>query len=289
MNAPNEEMRAQWNQRSGPSWVAMQPRLDAQLAPVSEAILARLPLRPGLRALDVGCGTGALGLDLARRVGPTGAVLGVDLSAPMLDLATQRAAAQGLLNTEWREADAQVAPLGEASFDLVASRFGVMFFDDPTAAFANLLRAARPGAALVFACWQAAALNPWVTVPLRAAKAVLGEVPMAPPGAPGPFAFGEGERVRAVLEGAGWREVSLTPWTHPLALGGGGTLDDAVEFLEQIGPTAGALRDASEAQRARVREALREALAPHDRGAGVTLDGAMWLVCARRAGAPADD
>ena len=282
MTAPNAEMRTQWNDRSGPQWVAMQPRLDAQLAPVNDAILDGLPIAPDARVLDVGCGTGALSLAVASRV-PGGRVVGADLSAPMLAHARQRAAAQGLVNISFVEADAQVADL-DGPFDLVASRFGVMFFDDPAAAFGNLLRATRPGGALRFVCWQPAARNPWVTVPLAAAEAVLGPQVLPPPDAPGPFAFGDDAKVRRVLAEAGWGEVRVEPWEHPLALGGGGSLDDAAEFLTRIGPTARAMQDAPEELRGAVKLRLRDALAPHLRADGPVLDGAMWRVSARRDG-----
>ncbi|MFO0625811.1 MAG: class I SAM-dependent methyltransferase [Polyangiales bacterium] len=282
MTAPNAEMRTQWNDRSGPHWVAMQPRLDAQLAPVSDAILDGVALAPDARVLDVGCGTGALSLAVASRV-PAGRVVGADLSAPMLARARERAAAQGLVNTSFVEADAQVADL-DGPYDLVVSRFGVMFFDDPVAAFANLLRATRVGGALRFVCWQPAARNPWVMVPLRVAEAVLGPQQLPAPDAPGPFAFGDDAKVLRVLTDAGWRDARVEPWEHPLALGGGGSLDDAAEFLTRIGPTARAMQDAPEELRAAVTAGLRDALAPHLQEGGPVLGGAMWRVSARRAG-----
>jgi SAM-dependent methyltransferase len=210
-------------------------------------------------------------------------VVGADLSAPMLAHARERAAAQGLGNVSFVEADAQVADLG-GPYDLVVSRFGVMFFDDPAAAFGNLLRATRVGGALRFVCWQPAARNPWVMVPLKAAEAVLGPQVLPPPDAPGPFAFGDGAKVQRVLAAAGWGDVRVDPWEHPLSLGGGGSLDDAAEFLTRIGPTARAMQDASEDLRAAVKLRLRDALAPHLRADGPVLDGAMWRVSARREG-----
>lgn len=282
MITPNAEMRTQWNDRSGPQWVALQPRLDAQLAPVTDAILDGLALPPDARALDVGCGTGALSLALASRL-PAGRVVGADLSAPMLAHARQRAAAQGLASVSFVEADAQVTDLG-GPYDLVVSRFGVMFFDDPVAAFGNLLRATRAGGALRFVCWQPAVRNPWVMVPLKAAEAVLGPQALPGPDAPGPFALGDDAKIRSVLDVAGWRDVRVEPWVHPLALGGGGSLDDAAEFLTRIGPTARAMQDAPEALREAVKIRLRDALAPHLRADGPVLDGAMWRVSARREG-----
>jgi SAM-dependent methyltransferase len=281
MNTPNAEQRKNWNDLSGPKWVALQPRLDAQLAPFTDALLAHIPLRPGARALDVGCGTGATSLALSRAVGPTGRVTGVDLSAVMLDLAAARAAREGVANVRFAQRDAQVEEIPDAPYDLLASRFGVMFFDDPTAAFAHLGAAMAPGAALGFVCWQSAERNAWVRVPREAAMTVLDEVPLAPPGAPGPFGFADEARVRAVLEGAGWRDVTLTAHAEDLVAGGGGDLDAATEFLTAIGPTAGALRDAPPALALRARAAVREALAPFAKGDVVALPSATWIVTAR--------
>lgn len=283
MSTPNADMRAHWNERSGPNWVALQPRLDGQLAPVTDALLEGLPLAAGQSALDVGCGTGALTLSLAERVGPTGAVTAVDLSAPMLKLARERVAAGGFAQVTCLEADAQVAPFADGGFDAVVSRFGVMFFDDPAAAFANLLRATRPGGALRFMCWQAAARNPWVTLPMRVARPILGELPMAPPRAPGPFALCDAEYLREILGAAGWTELSIEPWERSLVLGGTASLDEAADFALVVGPLGGALREATADQRAAVREALAPALAAHLTPEGVRLDAAMWRVNARRA------
>jgi SAM-dependent methyltransferase len=210
-------------------------------------------------------------------------VLGVDVSQPMLARARERAAAAGLAQVEFLEADAQTAALDPGAFDLLFSRFGVMFFADPAAAFANLRRALRPGARVAFLCWQRLAENPWIMVPLAAlAKHV--ELPPPPaPDAPGPFAFADAQRVQRLLERGGLADVAFEDLRLPFLLGGGG-LDDAVEFSLEIGPASAALREANAGPelRARVASAVREELAEFvDPQGRVAMPSAAWLVSAR--------
>jgi SAM-dependent methyltransferase len=276
---PNAEQITYWNERSGAKWVAAQEELDRRIAPYGEAAMAALPLGAGVRVLDVGCGCGDTSLALARRVGETGSVLGVDISAPMLQRAEARARAAGAAQCRFLLADAQTAALEPASVDVVFSRFGVMFFADPVAAFANLARAARPGGALGFVCWQAAPANQWVSIPLAAAAAHVPLQPPPAPGAPGPFAFADQTHVRRTLERAGWEDVRIEP--HTPAFPVGSDVDDAVRFLLQIGPAAAALRDAAPDAVARVRDTLREALRRFATADGVVLGSAAWLVRGR--------
>jgi SAM-dependent methyltransferase len=282
MAGPNAEQVQYWNEVAGPRWVVFQERLDAELGGLSQRALERAGPAAGEAVLDVGCGCGGTSLELARRVGPRGRVLGVDVARPMLARARERAAAAGALQLRFVEADAQTAALEPAAFDLVFSRFGVMFFADPAAAFANLRRALRPGGRVAFVCWQKLQDNPWVLVPLGA---IAKHVPLPPPpapGAPGPFAFADAERVRGFLEAAGFRDVAFDDLREPLRLGGG-SIEGAVEFLLEVGPAATALReaDAGPELRARVGAAVREALEPFVRPSGLELGSAAWIVRAR--------
>ncbi|MBI5514622.1 MAG: class I SAM-dependent methyltransferase [Deltaproteobacteria bacterium] len=280
---PNAEQRKNWNEQSGPRWVALQPRLDRQLAPFGLGALDALGDLRRARALDVGCGCGDTTLELARRVGPEGSAVGVDLSAVMIDRARERAAEEGLGNASFLVRDAQAEALPGPPFGAVTSRFGVMFFDSPAAAFGALCRASEPGARLSFVCWQPFTECPWVTVPFGAALPLLPEFKPAPPGAPGPFAFGDPSVVRAVLQASGWAEVGVKAFQAPMVIGGGGDLEEATEFLLKVGPTAGALRDLSEDTLAAVRAAVRESLRPYEGPEGVSLGGSAWVVTARRA------
>jgi len=284
MAAANTEQDRYWNEHAGPVWVSYQERLDVQIGPHGERAQARLAPAPGERVLDIGCGCGASSLELARRVAPGGRVLGLDLSEPMLARARERAAAAGLANVGFRRADVQTAELEAGAFDAAFSRFGVMFFEDPVAAFRNVRSALRPGGRLAFACWRPVADNPWVLVPMTVAAKHLALPPPPAPDAPGPFSFGDAARVRRILEGAELADVAIEPVDLAMTLGSG-DLASAADTLLEVGPLSRALLEANAdaALREQLGAALREALAPHQRGGRVALGSAIWLVEARRA------
>jgi SAM-dependent methyltransferase len=283
---PNAEQIRYWNEISGPKWVALHERVDTQIAPLGRLAMERAGFRPGERVLDVGCGCGATTLDVARRVAPGGAVTGVDLSGVMLDVARARAGGVPDVPTAFLNADAQTHVFDAGGFDAVFSRFGVMFFADPVAAFGNLRRALRPGGRLAFVCWQALADNPWMVVPLAAAARHLELPPPSGPDAPGPFSFADAGRVRHVLESAGFADVALETVRRDMLLGGGGDLEPTVEFLLQMGPTGAALRQADPARTPLVADAVREALRPFVTPDGVCLGSAAWIVTASAMRAP---
>lgn len=284
VSGPNAEQIQYWNDIAGEKWVAVQPLIDAQIGPLGAMAMDRAAIGAGERVLDIGCGCGHTTVQLARRVGATGHVTGIDLSQPMLDCARQRAAREAADNVHFENADAQTQVFPPDSFDVLYSRFGVMFFAHPEQAFANLCAALRPGGRLAFVCWQALKDNPWMVVPLAAAAAHLPPLPLPAPGAPGPFAFADAARVEGILTLAGFVDVAFEAVCEPLALGGGGQgLDQTVEFLLQMGPAAKALRDANDpALRPRVAAAIREAIAPFVTPAGVRMGSAAWIVTARR-------
>ena len=247
---PNAEQATYWSEASGPKWVAYQERIDAQIAPLGLAAIERAAPRPGERCLDVGCGCGQTTLQLAERVAPEGSVLGVDLSVPMLARAEERAREAGL-PARFARADAQTHDFSSEGFDLVFSRFGVMFFSDPVAAFANLRGALAGSGRLAFACWRPPVDNDWVVVPLAAARKHL-EVP-APtdPFAPGPFSLADPDRIRRVLADAGWSGIEIDAHSQELEIAGGASQDEALDFLMQIGPMARLLAEAEPAVAAR--------------------------------------
>lgn len=276
----NEAMRDYWNADAGRTWADMQERLDRSLSPVSGVLLSFAAPMVGERVLDVGSGSGETSLAIAAVVGDGGDVLGVDLSRPLLDVAEARAKA---LDSDAMFIEADAATLaGDGSRDLIVSRFGVMFFDDPVAAFANIRTHARPGGRLRFCCWRTPADNGWASVP---AKAVL---PLAPPTepvdplAPGPFAFADPERLIGILEAAGWLDVDLQRFDFGMLLGSGPeALADAVEFSLRVGPAARAVREGDDAMRAAAVAALEAVYAPYVADESVTLPGSVWLVSAR--------
>jgi SAM-dependent methyltransferase len=277
---PNAEQVRYWNEVAGQKWVARQALLDAQIGPLGLRAIDAGAIAPGEHVLDVGCGCGDSTLALAGRVGAAGSVTGIDVSAVMLARARERTA--GLVRVELLHADAQTHPFPAARHDVLFSRFGVMFFTDPTAAFTNLATALRPGGRLAFVCWQALERNPWLLVPLEAAARHITLPPPPDPGAPGPFAFADPRRVRGLLAAAGFRDIALAPVDDVLAVGGGANLDATVEFLLQIGPAGAALREADPAAYPAVAAAVREALAPFAGPAGVHMPAAAWIVTARR-------
>ncbi len=279
LTAINREQIEFWNGPRGASWVAEQELRDRSLAPFGEAALRLAAAAPGERVVDVGCGCGASTLALAQAVGPGGHVLGIDVSAPMLSRARERAAA--LAQVTFAEADASVFAFdGRAA--LLFSRFGVMFFENPAAAFANLRRALAPGGRLACVTWRSLEENGWMAVPFAAAaQVVTTRPPSLAPDAPGPLALADAARTRGLLEAAGFTRVSLTPFDHPMPLGDGRGLQAAAEEAVTIGPTARLLADVSDELRAQALAAVRASLAPYARGDQVELSAATWLVSAR--------
>lgn len=281
--APNAQQILFWNDTAGAMWVALEPRIGAQLRPLGLRAMAHAAFAAGERVLDVGCGAGETTREIARRVGPSGTATGIDVSGPMLALAREGARAEGVANVVFEQVDAQTAALPAASFDVLFSRFGVMFFDDPPAAFANLRRALAPGARLVFVCWRGLRENPWMSVPLAAAAKHLTITPPAP-GAPGPLAFADPRLVHDILGGAGFKGISIEALDELLTIGGPAALEDTVDFLTKIGPAARALREADPEMIPVVREAIREAVTPYHGVNGLCMAGAAWLVTAKNEG-----
>ncbi len=268
-----------WNGEVAERWVSDQERLDRVFGPLGDEAMKAARPAPGERVLDVGCGCGGTTFDLARAAGKTGHVLGVDISAPMVARARERAAAEGFGNVAFAEADAATLTAPQP-FDLLFSRLGVMFFEDPRLAFTNLARALRPGGRVAFVCWRALDLNDWATVPLAAAVTLVPPPPPAPPGAPGPFAFADAERTLEILRGAGFEDARAAVRDVPLHVG---HLEDATDFATRMGPASRLLKTAPPDVQARGREAIREALRPHaSKENGVVLRAAQWVVTAAR-------
>jgi SAM-dependent methyltransferase len=278
----NEEQAEHWNGEDAAHWVNLQDRYDEMLEGFIAPILDAAALTPSDAVLDVGCGCGATTRAAARLV-PDGHAVGADLSAPMLDRGRADAAAAGLTNLTFEQADAQVHPFDDDSFDAVISRFGVMFFEDPTAAFANLRRATRAGGRLSFICWQAISANEWFGLPVMALATVVGPPEGPPPveGAPGPFSLADAEHVRTILNEAGWRGAAVDSLTVPVLLGGRGGVETAVDFVRsgRAGRPMLAGRDPETTKRAL--DAVRDALAPHLTPDGVRFDANVWLVTAQ--------
>lgn len=275
--AANTDQIAYWNDVHGKTWTEMSDLLDQELVDLGLAAMAALNPQRGERIVDVGCGCGQTSLALADRVGPDGAVTGVDISHPMLEEARRRARAAGVGQAQFVEADAQTYAFAPASLDAAFSRFGVMFFADPPAAFANIRKALKPGGRLAFVCWRPLAENAWMLVPMTAALRHLPPPAPPQPGAPGPFAFADPERVRGILAKAGFADIAVEPLEMPL---GGFGLEDALKMALRIGPLAALLRENPEAAPKAVDD-IRAALAGRAKDGRVWLEGAVWIVTAR--------
>ncbi len=282
-SGPNSEQIRYWNEQSGPKWVRLETRLDEQIAPLGLAAMQTGGIGAGAKVLDVGCGCGQTSLQLAERVGESGSVLGADISGPMLERAAARAKAAPAANVSFVHADAQTHTFPQGAFDAVFSRFGVMFFADPVAAFANLRRGIADSGGLAFVCWQPLSENPWMSEPMAAIAGLvdLSNTPRPAPGAPGPFSMGDPDRVRAILGDAGYTSIDVDPLRTEVSLGGGGTLDEIVDFALEMGPASAALKASGQDVTQEIRDAVRDALSPHTTGKGVSMDAAAWVVAAR--------
>lgn len=277
----NRAQRDYWDSEGRRQYQDYEETNEALFAPFGEAMLDTARLQPGDRVLDVGCGHGTSTMEAAERVAPTGQVVGVDISAVMLEPAQRRVDAAVLGNVELLQTDAQVHRFEPSSFDAVISRFGMMFFADPQVAFANLAQALRPERRLTFVCWQDPRKSEWVAVALGALVSLLGRVPdVGSPGAPGPFAFADGDRLTGLLTRGGFRQVTLETLTRPVRIGR--DLDDAVGFVMSLPQGQQVLAGADEATVATAMSALRAAYTPYAGPHGVVMDAAAWLVSANR-------
>ncbi len=272
-----------WNGDVGRRWAEMQDRLDGMMLAVAALAIEAAAPKPGERTIDIGCGCGATVLELASAVGSSGQVTGFDISQVMLDVASRRIAAAGFGQARVVLADAASYPFEPQSADLVFSRFGVMFFDAPVEAFAALKKALKPGGRMAFVCWRAQNENVWVTVPMAAAKPFLDAEDETPPDpyAPGPFAFADAGRLRAILTEAGFSSIEIAPADTLLPLAATGDLKAAAGLVTRVGPVSRALKAVDDARRVKAEAAVAEALAHHDGPGGVSLPAAIWVVTAR--------
>jgi ubiquinone/menaquinone biosynthesis C-methylase UbiE len=272
----NEDQIALWNGTAGQAWVERQASLDRLFEPFERLLADVAAEHKAQRVLDVGCGTGATTLAVARRLGAQAEATGVDISEPMIALARERAQREGL-NARFVSTDAQTHPFDAGSFDLIVSRFGVMFFEEPVAAFTNLRRAAKPNAPLALIAWRSAADNPFMTAAERAAVPYLPAMPARKPDEPGQFGFADQSRVRSILDKAGWKNIDIQPLDVPCTL----PASELDAYVTKLGPLGRVLGDADERTRAQVLEKVRAAFAPYVHGAEVRFNAACWLISAK--------
>lgn len=274
-----------WDGTSGDNWVTHQMRLDLMLQAFGDAAMEAAAAAPGEHILDIGCGAGVTSFALAERVGSGGHVLGADISPQLI--ARAQADTPEHAPVDFQLADAATAPFPQGAFDLLFSRFGVMFFDDPVAAFSHIRSAAKADGRLAFVCWRSAQENDWVRLPLAAIRDIVPPVP-ADPTAPGPFAFADPARISGILADAGFDEVAIAPFDTTIPYGHGATrdeaIDDALELAFAVGPLSRALAGQPDDVRARAAAAVRAAFAERPGETSVLIDGAAWIVTARNPG-----
>ena len=276
---PNEAQAKLWNARGGGAWFAQREMLDRLLRPIEQLLADAVEDARANDVLDIGCGAGATTLAVARRLGARGRCTGVDLSAPLIEAARDRASAAGVENTRFIAADVQQYGFEASEFDAMISRFGVMFFSDPVAAFANLRRAARPKADLTFIAWRGAEENPFMTAAERAAAPLLPELVPRDPAAPGQFAFADAERVRGVLAASGWRDVDIRPLDVACTL----TEGDLAVYVTTMGSVGLLLPDLDDRRRSEVTAAVRRAFEVYVSAGVAEFTAACWRVHARNA------
>jgi SAM-dependent methyltransferase len=274
----NVDMANAWDGEEGDQWTQFADEYDTSVRSIWARFLETDPIAPADRVLDIGCGSGQSTRDAAR-LARDGSALGVDLSESMLAEARRRASTEGLTNVEFLRADAQVHAFDTATFDLAISRFGSMFFSDRPAAFANIASALRPGGRMALLVWQATAGNEWIMV-VRESMAAGRDLPIPPPGAPGPAALADPDDVEALLTGVGFEAVELTSFEEPLWFGA--DADAAYAFVGGIGIVKGLSEGLDEVARADAHEKLKAALRSHETPEGVRFGSAVWLITARK-------
>jgi len=279
MPADNSEQIAEWNGALGQRWVAMQREIDRIVVPFGDAALKVAAPQPGERVIDIGCGCGDTSIEIARIVGEAGAVFGIDVSQPMLEVARSRGALTNWTHLSFRDGDASEADL-PINTDLLFSRFGVMFFRHPSQAFSHLRKSLRTGGRCVFICWRAPRDNAWAMAPLSAARTAMGVIPTpADPDAPGPFSFADEERLRAILSGAGFGVIDVQRFDVALSLGA--TPRSAAEGAVQIGPVSRFVREVGVEHLPVILDAVERTLVPLAASDGhVNLNGSTWIVSA---------
>jgi len=266
------EQAAFWNGPGGQSWLGAYQRIQRSLVDINRAVLALAAAKSGEKVVDVGCGTGDTTAALA---GSAGAVLGGDISEPLIAAAR----AKNIANATFLVADAASHAFEPASVDLVFSRFGVMFFGEPVAAFTNMRRALKSAGRLAFVCWRTPQENPWGLVPMQAARPFLPPLPRPGPEDPGQYSFGNRERVERILKAAGFGAIALEPLDRPIWMGQ--DVAEVVANADRFGPLARVFAEAEPAMADKARAAIAEAVAPHATPQGVTMPGACWLVSAK--------
>jgi SAM-dependent methyltransferase len=274
---PNAGQAEYWNADEARHWVDEAGAYDRMLGPFATRLLDAASIGHDEAVLDIGCGTGTTTCEAARSA-PGGHAVGLDISRAMIEAARARASREDLTNAGFEVGDAQTRLFDPGSVDVVMSRFGVMFFDDPVAAFANIRSSLRDDGRLVFVCWQDLIANEWMAVPGMAASQHVPLPTPGPPGSPGPFSLGDADHVRTVLSTAGYHDITIDPIDESMLLGGGGSAEQATTFLRNTGMGRALFSDAPKEDVEKAIAAVETALEPFVTPEGVRMGAAGWLV-----------
>lgn len=279
---PNVGMAEFWNGNGGKNWVSRETRLESSLKVFGQQAINAGSISPGQRILDIGFGCGETAIELAKKVGPQGQVHGVDISVAMVEAAEKKSLDKGIANLTFECGDAQTKTFPVDYYDLIFSRFGVMFFDDPIGAFKNIYKSLKPGGRLAFICWAPRDQNAWVGLPLQVVAKHLSLPPSPGSDEPGPFSLSEEPRVSGILDAVGFTNVSVESFQTPFVLGE--DVDEALSFLMQLAPSGSAINnaEADEDTRARIAVDMAELLKSHESDKGIAMSAAALLVTARK-------
>ena len=282
MSEVNKNQKDFWSGKGGDIWVERQNAMDTMLSPLGEAALNKLNFNEEENVLDIGCGCGHTTLNIAKRIGPSGNVTGLDISEPMLKRAKESAVEMSITNTSFKCVDVQTEDLGDQIYSAAFSRFGVMFFEDSIAAFKNINRSLISGGYLSFVCWQSPAVNPWQSLFIQEVKKFL-DLPSPPPRSPGPFAFMESEYVSSILEESKFQDITIEGHEAEVNMFSGRSLSDSVKDYISINPVVTQmLKESSENQIAEIVNSGIEAFSPYYSEKGLIFPSATWLVTARK-------
>ncbi len=278
MSEVNKNQRDFWSGKGGDIWVERQNAMDTMLSHLGEAALNKLNLNEGENVLDIGCGCGHTTLNIAKRISPDGQVTGLDISEPMLKRAKESANEMSISNASFNCVDVQTDDIGEEVYSAAFSRFGVMFFEDPIAAFHNINKSLITGASLSFVCWQSPALNPWQSLFIEAVKKYV-DLPSPPPRSPSPFAFMESEYVSSILEESNFQNIMIEGHEAEVNMFSGRSLSDSVKDYISINPVvSGMLKDSTEQEKTEIINSAIEAFSPYYSAKGLMFPSATWLV-----------
>ena len=282
MSEVNKNQKDFWSGKGGDIWVERQNAMDTMLSPLGEAALNKLNFNEDENVLDIGCGCGHTTLNIAKRIGPSGNVTGLDISEPMLKRAKESAVEMSITNTSFKCVDVQTEDLGDQIYSAAFSRFGVMFFEDSIAAFKNINKSLISGGYLSFVCWQSPAVNPWQSLFIQEVKKFL-DLPSPPPRSPGPFAFMESEYVSSILEESKFQDITIEGHEAEVNMFSGRSLSDSVKDYISINPVVTQmLKESSENQIAEIVNSGIEAFSPYYSEKGLIFPSATWLVTARK-------